>query len=122
MASKTQTVTIPLEEYKTLLLKEKPSDSDHELCERFLSMLRGQIEYDEHEGKYWSSSIGDHMKSTDGDGLIVEFMTMLKYVDTDRYMEVWNDIMTAERKRKEMEAQIAQMNEAKEIRKEAADV
>jgi len=47
-------------------------------------------------------------------------MRMLKYVDFDRYMKIWNGVQTAERNRKAMEAQIAQMNEAKEIRSEAS--
>ena len=119
MAAKTQYVTIPLEEYKRLLLKEAPSDKGHEVGERLLAMLEQHVEYDEHDSKYWTDSIGDHMKAKNDGGFIVEAMTMLKYVDFDRYMEIWNKTQTAERNRKAIEAQIEQMNEAKEIRSEA---
>lgn len=120
MATKTQMVTIPLEEYKVLLLKESPTDKSNELCERILGMVEQHIEYDEHDSRYWSSSIGDHMKVKNGDELVVELMKMLKYIDFDRYMKIWNGVQTAERNRKAMEAQIAQMNEAKEIRSEVS--
>lgn len=121
MATKTQMVTIPLEEYKALLLKEQPTEKSHELCERIMALIEQHVVYDEHDSKYWSASIGDHMKAKDGDELVVEAMTMLKYVDFDRYMEVWNKTQTAERNRKAMEAKIDQMNEAREMRKEAAN-
>ena len=121
MASRTQTVTIPLEEYKALLLKEAPTDRSNELFERIMALIEQHVVYDEHDSKYWSGSIGDHMKAKDGDGLVVEAMTMLKYVDFDRYMEVWNKTQTAERNRKAMEAQIEQMNEARDIRREHAE-
>lgn len=121
MATKTQMVTIPLEEYKALLLKEQPTEKSHELCERMLSMLADHIEYDEHEDRYWSSSIGDHMKAKGERELVVDMMTMLKFVDFDRYMRIWNDVMTAKRNADAMQAKIDQMNEAREMRKEAAN-
>lgn len=119
MAGKSQYVTIPLEEYKELLLKERPSEKEHELCERILSIVRESIEYDEHNSPYYSSHVGDHMKVDDGGKCVAEIVRMLKYVDFDRYMELWNSVMTAERNRKAMEEKVAQMNEAKEIRREA---
>jgi len=119
MAAKTQMVTIPLEEYKELLLKERPAESDHELCERLLSILAQHIEYDEHENRYWATSLGNHMKCKDEEDFFKEAMTMLKYVDFDRYMAIWNGVMTAKRNKDAMDAKIAQMNEAKEIRSEA---
>ena len=118
--AKTQYVTIPLEEYKALLLKEQPTDRSYELCERILEEVEKHVEYDEHDSMYWSNSIGDHMKVKGGDAMVVEVMKMLKYVDFDRYMKIWNGVQTAERNRRAMEERIEQMNEAKEIRKEAA--
>lgn len=119
MASKSQYVTIPLEEYKALLLKEAPTDKSNELCERIIALVEQHVVYDEHDSKYWSNSIGDHMKAKGGDEMVCELMTMLKYVDFDRYMSIWNKTQTAERNRKAMEAQIEQMNAAKEIRQGA---
>ena len=116
MAAKTQMVTIPLEEYKALLLKEAPTEKSHELCERMLDMLANHIEYDEHDRVYWTSSIGDHMKVKDGSNFVKDLMVMLKYVDFERYMRIWNDVMTGKRNADAMQAKIDQMNEAKEIR------
>lgn len=121
MATKTQMVTIPLEEYKALLLKESPSDKDHELWERTVSMLKDHIVYDENEGRYWTSSIGDHMKSSDEKDFVKDLMVMLKYVDFECYMDIWNSVMTGKRNADAMQAKIDQMNEAREMRKEAAD-
>lgn len=118
MATKTQMVTIPLEEYKALLLKEAPTDKSHELCERILGRLSEHIEYDEHDRCYWTSSIGDHMKAKDDAGFVKEIMVMLKYVDFERYMRIWNDVMSGKRAEDAMQAKIEQMNQAKEIRYE----
>ena len=120
MATKTQYVTIPLEEYKRLLLKEMPADRTNEVAERIIGIIEKGIVYDEHDGKYWSNSIGDHMKAKNGETTMVEVMTMLKYVDFDRYMEIWNRVQTAERNRQAMEAKVEQMNAARELRKEAS--
>ena len=43
---------------------------------------------------------------------------MIKYLDFDRYMKMWNKVMTNERERKAQEELIKQMNEAKELRQE----
>ena len=120
MAGKIQMVTIPLEEYKELLLRDKPTDREHELCERMLTIIRESIEYTEDNSSWYTNHVGDHMKVEDGGKCVAEIMRMLKYVDFDRYMEIWNSVQTAERNRKAMEAQIEQMNEAKEMRKEAS--
>ena len=37
--AKTQYVTIPLDEYKELLLKEKPTDRDHEILNRVINAV-----------------------------------------------------------------------------------
>ena len=117
--AKTQYVTIPLDEYKELLLREKPTDKSHELCQRILSIVRDAVEYDENDRSYYSNNIGNHLKVNDGDKCVVEIMRMLKYVDFDWYMEIWNSVMTGKRNADAMEAKIAQMNEAKQIRSES---
>lgn len=118
--AKTQTVTISLEEYKELLLKDRPTDKDHEVLNRIITAVTNQIKYSEKDR--WSSSyIGDNMKIEDGDAVVKEIMNILKYSDFDRYMTIWNGTQTAERNRKAMQEKIDQMNRAKELREENKD-
>ena len=114
--AKTQTVTISLEEYKELLLKEKPNSNDHEMLERIFNEIQKHLVYS--DSKYNSGHVGDSMKVDNSTEVICEIMRMVKYVDFERYMKMWNKTQTAYRKRKDMEAQIEQMNKAKEMRNE----
>lgn len=116
MANKTQMVTIPLEEYRELLLKDKPVGSnDTVIIERLIEQITNNLKYE--ESTYYSNYIGDNMAIKDDKKIIKEFINMLKYVDFDRYMTIWNKVMTIHRKDEEMKAKIEQMNQAKEIRK-----
>lgn len=115
MANKSTTVTIPLEEYKELLLKDKPlRGNDGEMLERILTVIESHLEYTEND--YYSNVVMKHVKVKNSDDIIKEIMQMIKYLDFDRYMKVWNKIMSNERERKAQEEKIKQMNEAKEIR------
>lgn len=115
MANKSTTVTIPLEEYKELLLKDKPlKGNDGEMLERILAVIESHLEYT--ESNYYSNVVMEHVKVENSDDIIKEIMQMIKYLDFDRYMKVWNKIMSNERERKAQEEKIKQMNEAKEIR------
>ena len=114
--AKTQTVTISLEEYKELLLKDRPTDKDHEMVERILNEIQKHLEYA--DSKWDSYYIGDNMKVEHPSDIIEEIMLMLKYVDFDRYMKMWNAIQTAERNRKAMAEMSDQMSRAKELRQE----
>ena len=108
-------VSIPLEEYKELLLREKPTDKDRELLKRILDIVEPKLEYTEDR---WNFKVMENVKLQNADEVAKEIFIMLKYVDFDKYMEIWNKVMTAERKRKEQEEIIKQMKQAKEIRKE----
>lgn len=114
MANKSTTVTIPLEEYKELLLKDKPlKGNDGEMLERILTLIESHLKYTESD--YYSNVVMKHVKIDDSDNVIKEIMQMIKYLDFDRYMKTWNKIMSNERERKAQEEKIKQMNEAKEI-------
>lgn len=118
--AKTQTVTISLEEYKELLLKDKPTDKEHEVLTRILNAITAKLQYSDTDR--WSSRyLGDNMKIEDSDEVMQEIMRVLKYVDFDRYMKIWNGVQTAERNRKAMQEQIDQMNRAKELREGHSD-
>ncbi len=114
--AKTQTVTISLDEYKELLLKDKPSTNDHEMVERIFNEIMKHLKYS--DSKYNSGHVGDDMKVDNAVEIICEIMRMVKYVDFDRYMNMWNQVQTTERKRKAMYEQVEQMNKAKEMRNE----
>lgn len=118
----TQFVTITLEEYKTLLLKEQPKDNLKVVLNTLYQLLCDHVKY-AREGSYYGGYIGDNMKFDDS-GLESDFVTFfraLKYVDTNAYMELWNKIQTEQRKKEEANAKADQMNKAKEIRKEAEE-
>lgn len=114
--AKTQMVTISIDEYKELLLKDKPSSTDHEMVERIFNEIQKHLEYS--DSRYNSGHIGNEMKVDNSTEVIKEIMQMCKYIDFDRYMKMWNTVQSNERKRKAMEEQIDQMNRAKELRNE----
>ena len=118
MAGKSQYVTIPLEEYKELLLKDKPTDKDHELAERMIAMVSDHLEYDGDASEWQSGYVSDGLVAK-GNGLVKDIVTMLKYVDFERYMEIWNSAVAKKRSKDAMDAKIAQMNAAKEIRSDS---
>ena len=117
--AKTQTVTISLEEYKELLLKDKPNSNDHEMVERIFNEIQKHLTYS--DSRYNSGHVGDEMKVDNPTEIICEIMRMVKYIDFDRYMKIWNTVQTVERKKKAMQEQIDQMNRAKEIRDDQID-
>lgn len=112
--SKTQYVTITLDEYKELLMKEKPTNRDHEIVERVYGEIEKHLLYS--DSRYNSGHVGDDMKVDNPTEIIYEIMLMTKYLDFDRYMKMWNSVQSNERKRKAMREQIDQMNKAKEMR------
>lgn len=118
----TQFVTITLDEYKTLLLKEQPKDNLKVVLNTLYQLLCDHVEYS-HSVNYYSDYIGDNMEFNDSnlESDFVTFFRALKYVDTNAYMELWNKIQTEQRKKEEAKAKAEQMNKAKEIRKEAEE-
>ena len=109
-------VSVSAEEYKELILKEKSTDSDREILKRIFDIIEPNLKYKDNSYSY--STIMKNIEIENESDVIKEIFTMLKYVDFDKYIEIWNKVMTNERKRKEQELKIEQMNEAKEIRKE----
>lgn len=115
--AKTQYVTIPLDEYKELLLKERPTDRDHEIANRIIDTITANLKYS--EKNTWSSSyLGDNMAVENSNEVMQGIMNIIKYADFDRYMSIWNKVQTAERNRKAMQDQIDHMNAARELRNE----
>ena len=117
--SKTEYVTIPLDEYKELLLKDKPMNNDSTNFERVVEMIEKNLEYTKED--YYSSYLGNNMKITNSEKIVKEIVMMIKYSDFERYMDMWNKVQTNHRKEEEMKLKMEQMNKAKEIRKENKD-
>lgn len=118
----TQFVTITLEEYKTLLLKEQPKDNLKVVLNTLYQLLCDHVKY-AREGSYYGDYIDDNMMFDDKNlgRDFITFFKSLKYVDTNAYMELWNKIQTEQCKKEEAKAKAEQMNKAKEIRKEAKE-
>lgn len=114
--AKTQYVTIPLDEYKELLLKERPTDRDHEILERIMQEFEKHVVFC--DSRWKDGFFGDNMKVENTTEFCLEVMRVIKYVDFDRYMKMWNQVQTTERNRKAMQDQIDHMNAAKELRNE----
>lgn len=115
----TQFVTITLDEYKALLIKEQPKDNLKVVLNTLYQLLCDHVKYSE-KNNYYDDYIGDNMKFDDSnlESDFVTFFKSLKYVDTNAYIELWNKIQTEQRKKEEAKAKAEQMNKAKEIRKE----
>lgn len=111
-------VSIPLEEYKELLLRDHPSERERIVLGRIIEAIPSYLEYAENE--YYSGYIGDYLKSARSSEFICEVVKIIKYTDFELYMQIWNGVMTGERKRNAMEEQIEQMRKAKEIRENNA--
>lgn len=117
MAQKTNMVTIPLEEYKELLLKNKPKDNNETIMfNKIVDEIERNLEYTKDE--YYSSVVMKNVRLKDSDKVIKEIINMIKYIDFDRYITIWNKVMTNHRKEEEEKMKIKQMNDSKEIRKE----
>ena len=110
-------VSISAEEYKELLLKEKPTDKDRELLKRIFDIIEPKLMYSNYKYDY----VMENVKIDETREIFKEIFMMLKYVDFDKYMETWNKVMTNERRRKDQEELVKQMNGAKEIRKEGTN-
>lgn len=119
MDEKEQFVTITLDEYKALLIKEQPKDNLKVVLNTLYQLLCDHVKYTR-EGSYYSDYIGDNMMFDDSnlESDFVTFFKALKYVDTNAYIELWNKIQTEQRKKEEAKVKAEQMNKAKEIRKE----
>lgn len=105
-------VTISLEEYKELLLKDKPTQHEKEVVYRIEKLLKEYIIYTDNSWR----AIVDDICCEDKEKLIKEIVLMIKYLDREMYMRVWNNAQSKERERVANEMKTKQMREAKEIK------
>ena len=105
--AKSNEVTISLEEYKELLLKDKPNNKDTMLLERIKELLYEHIKYE----KNWDNNITIDFEydSKFCDKLI----TTIKVVDKDFYKEILKFVCDEKAKK---DAQKAKMERARAIK------
>lgn len=106
MTSKTE-VTIGLDEYKELLLKDKPNDKDTMLLERIKELLFEHIKYE----KDWNDNIIIDFKCDRN--FTEELITTIKVVDREFYKEMIKFVCDEKAKK---EAEKAEMEKAKAIK------
>lgn len=110
-------VSISLEEYKDLLLKDRPTTHEKEVVYRIEELLKEYIIYTDSEWR----AIVDNMDCEKEEELIKEIVLMIKYLDREMYMRVWNNAQNKERERVANEMKAKQMREAKEIKNEQSN-
>ena len=106
MANKNE-VTISLEEYKELLLKDKPNNKDTMLLERIKDLLFEHIKY----YKDWNDDITIDFKN-DSD-FCNELITTIKVIDKEFYKEMLKFVCDEKAKK---DAEKAKMEKARAIK------
>lgn len=81
MANKNE-ITISLDEYKELLLKDRPNNKDTMLLDRIKGLIFENIKYDED----WDKNIRIDFKNDSR--FVEELITTIKVVDKDLYKEM----------------------------------
>ena len=105
MADKNE-VTISLEEYKELLLRDKPNNKDTMLLERIKDLILESIKYDED----WDKNVRIDFKNDSR--FTEELITTIKVIDKELYKEMIKHICDEKAKK---DAEKAQMKKARAI-------
>lgn len=112
-------VRISLEEYKELLLKDKSKSNEEVIIfEKIIDAIEKNLKYTDRSEEYYSNVVMKNVEIYDSSRVVKEIITILKYLDFDRYMTIWNKVMTKHRIDEEEKMKAEQMRNAKEIRKE----
>lgn len=108
MANKNE-VTISLEEYKELLLKEKPNDKDRMLLERIKELLFEHIKYE----KDWNDNVSIDFKYDSR--FTEELITTIKVVDKEFYKEMIKFVCDEKLKKEQEKAKMEKARAIKDI-------
>lgn len=106
MANKNE-VIISLDEYKELLLKDKPNNTDTMLLERIKELLFESIEYE----KDWNGNVTVDFKSDSK--FVEELMTTIKVADKEFYKEMIKFVCD---KKANEDSQKAKMEKARAVK------
>ena len=105
--SKSNEVTISLDEYKELLLKDKPNNKDTMLLERIKELLYDHIEYK----KDWNNNITVDFKYDSK--FCDELITTIKVIDKEFYKELIKFVCDEKAKK---DAEKSKMEKARAIK------
>lgn len=105
-------VTITLDEYKELLLKEKPNDKDKMLLERIKELLFEHIKYK----KDWNDNISIDFKYDSN--FTEELITTIKVIDKEFYKTMIKFVCDEKQKKEQEKAQMEKARAIKSIDKE----
>ena len=105
-------ITISLDEYKELLLKDKPNDKDAMLLERIKTLIFESIIYYEDWDKNVKIDFKNDSKFTE------ELVTTIKVVDKELYKEMIKYICDEKAKKDAEKAQMKKARAIKDVDKE----
>jgi len=108
MANKNE-IIISLEEYKELLLKEKPNNKDKMLLERIKELLFEHIKY----GKDWNDNVNIDFKHDNR--FTEELITTIKVVDKEFYKEMVKFVCDEKLKKEQEKTKMEKARAIKDI-------
>jgi hypothetical protein len=108
MANKNE-IIISLEEYKELLLNEKPRDKDKMLLERIKDLLFEHIKYE----KDWNDNVSIDFKYNNR--FTEELITIIKVIDKEFYKEMIKYVCDEKLKKEQEKAKMEKARAIKDI-------
>ena len=111
MANKNE-VTITLDEYKELLLKDKPNNKDTMLLERIKELLYDHIKYE----KDWNDNVTMDFKYDSK--FCEELITTIKVIDKEFYKEMLKYVCDEKAKKDAEKAKMEKARATKELNKD----
>lgn len=112
---KSNNVTISLEEYKELLLRQIPSENEKMLIAKIKDLILDSIKY----YKDYNNKISIDFESDST--FTGDLITLFKLIDKDFYKEMFEKIINDEQKKEIDEANMKKLRDLKDIKKELED-
>ena len=109
-----QMISITVEEYKELLLKEKPNDNAVRILSEFYRIIEKCMEYTDSDYSHnllcnnmiiSEYKLKEHAK---------DFGFVIKYLDNDAFMKMWKNVQDEEISRKANEIKVKQKKKSEE--------
>lgn len=109
-----ETVTIPLEEYKALLMKERPSDMDKALVQSIKDAVIENCKIEERD--YYQKYHGLATKSDSA--FVEEVMNAIYYTDREAFCDIYKAVASAEEKQRQNDAKMKLARDVKEMKED----
>lgn len=93
--------------------------NESEILQRILDVVASSLEYcdSSYYSRYYKDDIAVKSESVSVD-CIKEILNIIRYTNIEKYMSIWNKVISDDRKQKELQMKAEQMKKAKEIRNE----